>query len=391
MKHPDRSPKKNTALQIALAFAIVLGLCMSASQAYRQVILKGGDAWRLGDWLINDAGGPVRRAVLGTMLMAVTSTAPQLLWLAWALQCGLLMLVCGMAVWQWRHTPAREPLSWALLLSPAFLPMFTALDPAGGFRKELLGFLAYLLLWHGLSGQRLKPWRVFAAWLLYLLAALAHELNALCAIFFWLLLLDARPRLQADAQALTRWAWVWAATGAGALALAVLLPGSPLLAQQVCSSLISRGLSEAICDGAIFSLGQSAHHWMAEVVRLLPIYLPRYGLLAALSVLPLLCVQGWPHRTRWALLGALCLLPLFVVAIDWGRWIDIWVFYMSCTCMMLAQHKQVQFRPVPAIVAGIWVLAWRMPHYNADGINDGLLRQLVSTLRHTLRTGLHFL
>lgn len=125
------------------------------------------------------------------------------------------------------------------------------------------------------------------------------------------------------------------------LLLAVANPGGERIAQQICERLVNSGLNANVCNGAIWWLTQRASDGigLVEINIATYHYLEVYFLFFVLSIMPFLafelpvdrrpCDHGgendqW-HLIRWTYLlflaGTLLSIPLFVVTVDWGRWI----------------------------------------------------------------------
>ena len=363
-----------------LAGCLWWGLILLACALNAQRTLAGGNPWGTGDWLINYQGGLVRRGVPGDLLWHLTSSATGLLWSVWALQTALLVGL-GARIWQLRHRLASsQSANWMLLLSPAFLAGFTAMDLSGGFRKELLGFAAYLVLDHALSTARLHRAMAMLALAAYAIAALAHEVNALCLVFFlhpiWL---AARQRPD-ERQTLKMLGAGFTLIAVAGLLLSILKPGSATTVSLICQSLQQHGLNEAMCSGAVKWLQFDVVYGLRQVRRILLFSVLGYPWLIVLGLLPVFLYQGWAQRRTLLGLGALSLLPLFIVATDWGRWVHVLVAYMTLSLLSVARTVPLRARPVPLVLALVFILAWRLPHYNAEDIYAGVLWQGVQSL-----------
>ena len=97
-----------------------------------------------GDWLINYAGGFVRRGLFGELFLTLAPVGPPGLWLLFALQVGCYVLVLAYCT----QVLTRTRFSWsaiAMVCGPAVLP-FIGWDTQGGFRKEILVFVILALL-----------------------------------------------------------------------------------------------------------------------------------------------------------------------------------------------------------------------------------------------------
>jgi len=122
------------------------------------------------------------------------------------------------------------------------------------------------------------------------------------------------------------------------------------------------------CSGPAAWLEQTLDGNIAHVFRERSIshVFVHLGLLV-LSAVPLLGmrVEGM-SRTQHALVFVLCLvfaLPLFVVASDWGRWIQMIIFPISLIAVAGIPAGYVQYRRIlPSILAVVYVASWSLMH-----------------------------
>ncbi len=297
--------------------------------------------WIIGEWLINYSGGFLRRGLLGEALLLLhrVSRIP-LVGLAAALQ---LLLYSAFYL---SLLPLLRGVRWslallALLLSPATLA-FTVLDPPTSVRKEVLLFLALSLLVNAVISFRPRPWPIALALSIAApILVLIHEALAAFLPYLFLPLLLTVPRARDAARlvvlplALTALAFVAVITHAG---------GSREAA-AICSS-VGGHLDHqpaGLCNGAIAYFKFTPTEARAETLRAIRLYRyrTRYPLPILLTFAPVVLLLAARLRTPDALtvtrrlvgvtlLSLLASLPLFVIARDWGRWLEI-----HATCLLL--------------------------------------------------------
>ncbi len=301
--------------------------------------------WIIGEWLINYTGGFLRRGLLGALLLAAHYlTHLSLVGLTAALQVSLYAAFYASLLPLLRGVRWSLPLL-ALLLSPATLA-FTVLDPPTSVRKEIFLFLALSLLSNAVIRLRPKPWHLAialsaAAPLLVLL----HEALAVFLPYLFVPLLLSTTRLRTALRLLL------VPVLLTALALTAVLThlGGSTEAQAVCTSVGGRldHRPGGLCNGAIAYLELTPAEARAQTLRAIRFYRyrTRYPLPIVLTLLPIaaLFLRRLQHGRRQAkaqgetrLLLALTLLsfvasvPLFVIARDWGRWLEI-----HATCLLV--------------------------------------------------------
>ncbi len=362
-------------------FAGVLGI--AAFWAYQGTVLAP-DAYRLFDWLISYQAGFVRRGLAGEgvlALAALSGLAPEVL--VWAIQTlcyGILFGACLGLLLRLTH---RAPFLLLVYCPAVFL--FPIADWQGGFRKEIL-FLALLaaLAWamgHPRLGDGVKRGLIAAALTVYPALILSHEMLAL-----FLPYLVGLAALMARGQ--RDWLVVAALLVPSGLALvaSLLATGGPGQVQALCAHLagvLAPAPAVANCAAEL-----NAITWLArdtgdalrlagDFLRLHVITLPPALVLIALGLVPLRALwgalTGWERRWLALTIGAglLASLPLFVVALDWGRLIHIHLMAGLILCLVLAARAERRGEPppadrtrppAPAWAVGVYLLGWNLAH-----------------------------
>ena len=311
-------------LHATLPVACVAFFAGGVIEAVRNYRMHAG--FVIGDWLINYQGGFVRRGLLGEAmygLYRITAIDPG----TWVL---LLQIVLYAAFLGSSYALLRRGrlLPYALLIFTPFV--LTYYDGLGvGWRKEqvFLTLLAFSV-WALRCTERRSGGLVFIAVLCsYPLVVLSHEM--LFAFVPYLLaayvVSGRRPPLQQSA-------WILGLTCLSAASFSmVLLYGRPVfgVTELILESL--REANYAIAGGAVAALNTSvtrAHGFVVEMFALGNY--PKYVvviLLVVLGFLPAYKRLGCLVRNRVCLslmcAGWVLTLPLFLVAVDWGRFIRI--------------------------------------------------------------------
>jgi hypothetical protein len=303
--------------------------------------------WQIADWLISFEGGPLRRGLLGTVNLHMADL------LGWppafvvAIEQSTLYGVLFFCVWRL----CRDRVSGvqaAVLASPLFL-LFVPNTPPGGFRKEIIffGIIAVACVMTQ-ARRRISSATASVLGTAYCLGCFAHEMLGL--LFPWLagqFWLQATRGLLPRRHALG----IGIACGFGAAAgvvFASFFPGNTEIQGRLCDGLVGRGFDPSICGGAVLWVGQdrvsalstvrtalltSGEAWRylaASLIALIPVSI--YGRLLTKSVvrndlLVVVVVFGT---------SIVSILPLFVLAIDWGRWIHVEVSCLSLTLLSIA-------------------------------------------------------
>lgn len=356
-----------TAGRALFAVAILVASLWRAVGHYLGLLDAGGGPFQTGDWLINYTDGPVRRGLAGTLLLWPRLSAAATLDLMLVLQSACYVLL---AAYLLRHM-ARSGFSWmsiVLACAPSSLP-FIGLDPLGAYRKELLLLTSLVLLAWSVSQRDRHRSRALlltaAALLIYTLAVFSWEASVVALPAIWHLLRagltsDQRsPVPRSDRAAFLAAAWVAGLVASLGLALSFFSPGDLGTAKAICADLSDRGFRvDHVCGGAIDWLGHRIAQDVALVVERLPeswIYVPS----AVLASLPLLS-SGWVGRNRRTVAAiAIAALPLFVVAVDYGRWISL-IYLEVAICA--AAGGTAHTRRWSALTAVPFLTAWGFTH-----------------------------
>jgi hypothetical protein len=346
----------------------VLGLsAVLALVSQVQLVAAGGDSFRTVDWQINYAGGFVRRGLFGELLLLLTPGGMATLWVLLVVQVACYVPVYALVV---GHL-ARERWSWsaiALACGPLALP-FIGWDVNGGFRKEILAFAALALL----AGLRRDPARR-ARWplaglalVLWLVAVFSWEPAALMLPAALYLLLARAPGLPGRLPGARALAAAFALVAVVGLALSVATAGDHGQAALVCGSLQASGVPTADpCGGAVATLRDGAAQGMSSVSRAWPGYAGYPALLAA-AALPILLSPWLRRHWRWALAAAVATLPLYVIAVDYGRWGHL-LFMELLLCLVIGPARDAASRLWNPLAGLLFVGVFGVP--NAGPMNE---------------------
>uniref|UniRef100_UPI003B52BB29 hypothetical protein n=1 Tax=Roseovarius indicus TaxID=540747 RepID=UPI003B52BB29 len=357
-------PARNVAI-LGLVFSVALAVVL---WRLNWLIGNGGGPFTQGDWLVNLQSGLVRRGGAGEVFLAVSdATGIGLLPLVGGVQAVLVVAIFAMIF----HGAllARLPDRLLLILVSPLLVTFWAIDSVGAFRKELLGLLAFLPLLPQGRGR-------VAAWLvpvLFAVAVAAHEANA---FFVPALCVGVMIRFGAEApERRMRMVAVILAIGVLGFGFAIQFRSLPDTV-AMCAALTARGLSPEICGGAIDWMDDPAGSARGPLRNLLDRYSQTAaGLVFAALLVPVALAYRHAPKTRlWLAAGAVVFagfLPLYAVAVDWGRWMSMFMFSAAFLTMLLAIHTEAGWlrRPVPPMVFGaVLVMSGGLGVYHYGGL-----------------------
>jgi hypothetical protein len=348
MRSPQTTSPTITPGFSATAWILLALMVQAACKQIASALSWGHDSWQIGDWLINYEGGFVRRGLAGSLIRFLSdfshiqanywvigiSTASFLLLSAWFLLC------------------ARGTFSKALVLSCIVLGFPAYQDCI--IRKDSLGLLLFLCCLRVDSSQLPRPMALGLINLLAAAAILTHETFA----FYALPALVFFARSGGEAPSLTKFfRRALALSPAGAVfLLTVWNHGTPETARAVNASWIPlwRTINPAVVNpevpaAAIDALGWTTAQGLALTAGLLNvgIYQPAaWAMVFALSFLLLVLFSGAgaddPDKARIRtaailLLQWIFISPLFLLGVDYGRWLFLWA---AGSLMLLATGRQ---------------------------------------------------
>ena len=341
--------------------------------------------FRIGDWLVSYDTGFVRRGLPGTAILLLTTVlnvSPEqvVFWLQVVLYtlfvCLLIVLARGMRLNIW---------FLAFLFSPLGL-LFPIYDPAVAGRKDVLFFAVFAFYAWWMPRQR-TGWTHALAFTIGAATTLTHELFFFFTPYFFLMR-AVRPDEALTARRLTPELALFGGS-LSALLVATTL-GADLHGEAQCAGLLARGFNEQLCDGILrypVTDARTGAQFVANAIENLG-YLRMYPLalaLAALPLLPLFRTLGVTQRRR--LLAGMTVafvftLPMFAVALDWGRLINIHVMAVAVVIVaFVLEDRSVPgsilgvgpWRPVAALLAvGLYLSAWSIRHCCEHALGAGL-------------------
>jgi len=342
-----------------LVALVVLGIALWVGvSGYAAIVAGGGGDHQTADWLISYPGEFLRRGLFGDLLLQLSPPGTATLWILFAIQVALYLPIVGYVLWFLE----RQSWSWwaiALACSPAGLA-FIGWDVRGGFRKEVLGFVALVLLAMARSSA---SGMVRAAGLVlsvgfWTLGVFSWESIGfmLPAVLFLLLAGTPMPLGKALAGIYTGIAVV-------AMGASVVFHGDTDTPTKLCTAVVNHGLSDSLCTGAIAWMGRGLTQSWQVVQQNLAVH-SGYVAMLVLAALPIL-TSGWLRRWwPWVLAMTLGVAPLFALGIDYGRWVHI-LFLEIAICMMVASDagaKLVDSKQWTALSALLYVCLWGIPH-----------------------------
>ncbi len=322
--------------------------------------LIGGNEWKQGDWLINNAAGLIRRGPFGSGIISISDVLGiNLLLLVSVIQIALLAVL--FIAYRLLITEIRNPkISLLFFASPAIFTVFWVADPQGSVRKELIVFAGVSI--YALGALRSNYVLLWLGVVLYCVSTLSHEAMTLFAPT--LLAIVYLCELHKDS--VTQFAITIATIlcfSIFAFFFAISNPGTEDI-NKICSALTDRGLDDSICSGAISWLSYDSAFAFERVISSLDAQSLGGFLISYVAALAPFSYLIWLSDRRVTsgillVLLALPFVPLYFFAVDWGRWMSFHVFSINIVlaCAIIKNRVEIQRAANDFCVLGLMTLA----------------------------------
>jgi hypothetical protein len=243
-----------------------------------------------------------------------------------------------------------------LCLSPAFL-LFTFYNPDAIGRQEILVYVAFMLWGYG-STRRIVSCPGFQVVFgtVCLVATLVHELFFLFTPYFVFLSVVLFKLRRTD----EHWKHSLLVPASSlAAVLAIVLFSRSLDDAGLCQRLLRAGAPIKVCDGLLAYGDPGARRVLMDFLGRFDSHtLVGLGLIFPIILLPVYLffeANGKQVTSPWTLIGIVCGFilfssPLFILAVDWGRWISIHTVLLTITCAyFLGEREYVIHQRVRAV------------------------------------------
>ena len=364
--------------KISYGFLIVLmGLLLVH---YAVQVASGGHAWKTGDWLINYSDGLIRRGLSGALsIFLAEALSVNVKWVTYLIQTSIFVAFVGLTLKKFYQFES-SPKSVFLLLSPAFAFMFWINDPAVAFRKEICIYLALIFVFKAFQKNDLRLRWYWASLVTFCIAGLSHEVTVFFIPFFVFAIFNHFEALNSDVKSIIRYSSPFIILGVMILYVSYFYKGSQQSMDAICASLQPYDLKADICEGAISWLKYDTRFGFERVQELGSAVWLSYLLLAVLSMVPIFLLKGDKYFWIATLAGWLSMLPLFLVAVDYGRFISM--AYTATVLMLIWTRPELIKKswPIHWVVGFLYSFFWALPNCCKSTPGKGILGDALSSV-----------
>jgi hypothetical protein len=364
---------------------LFLGLLLINCIYYVHFFVYSYNEWLVADWLINYSGGIVRRGLSGELIFFITNlfnwnTLHFLFYFLSFLQVllflGIFILIFNKKITFW---------FFLIFATPSFLS-FYFFDPAIIARKEILIYLSYFAWMVTLLKKRQITFRTSLSFsILGAFITLLHEIFVFYSIAFYLFSI-----IYYEQKLFTFNFSIFIPLSSVVTLIFLMLAPTAFNAVEICQRITEAGIDPKVCLGGVLS-------WPANGViegfilnlSIYNIWTP-FGLILILmlplSSISLFCASNkLLNRSAKKLFFCLILQlifmsPLFLVATDWGRWVNIQSILLGLSMVFfLESNKSFEIKDlkysttaklwgygVPIILL-IFMSSWNLKHCCRDG------------------------
>ncbi len=385
----------------------LIGLFMSLlsinSIYYIHFFIYSYNEWLVADWLINYSGGLVRRGLSGELIFFLSNflniSVLDFLFLFLSL-LQVIFFICIFIL-----LIKKDINFWFFLIfaSPSFLS-FYLYDPSIISRKEILIYLTYfgwLLMLTNDSKVKLETSIFFS--ILAIFITMLHEIFLFYSILFYLvtiILFNQKPFSINSSLLIPSSSFI-------TLMMLMMVPTS-FNNIAICNKIIEYGVDPSVCIGGILSwpaggVLEGFYHNFSIYTYWTP-----FGLVLLL-VLPIIPYFIFSHTNNILLKRSnyqkiffissqfIFISPLFLVATDWGRWVNIQSILLGLTMLFLLQKKSAMNKTYKNFTFNekllgyglpftllVFMSSWNLKHCCRDGNFlfefNGLFGSLVSII-----------
>ncbi len=375
------------------------------------------NGWIIGDWLINFDGGFVRRGLSGYLILKLSdllNVKPNFTVMA----VQMTIYLSYMAVLFFLIYRKKINVWFILMLLSPVTVLFPIHSSSAAGRKEIILFFLFALFILCLQKKILKsPFIILLFFLAILVATSFHEL-----FFFFMPYFIAASYLKSkiDNEPFHFRKMLLVISGSFLMIILFCLFGKNINGSVICSSLMARGLPDNICHG-ILSWPENYSFKDALKYAMEGHYISVYGTELFLGLVPFVLFIKYLKdpvlRLKQFFIAFLFLFlfssPMFLLAIDWGRWINIHFVLLLFTSTLLLEDnlelkggwaqeyiaiprlwKSVSSKPTFTnnsffcVIAFFYLTSWEMYYYNGNSI---LTLHFYKLVYHKIHSVINFL
>ncbi len=333
---------KNKNIAIILYVLVVVYAITYLNILYKSSVAE--HTFIVGDWLINFKAGFVRRGLSGFLIIGLSDMFGIRLNMAVFYFQSIIFIIYIIFFLIILRQKSLHFWVYIICLSPVVF-LFPIYDTEAVGRKENILFLLYVVFLYLLEKQWLKNYLAIIIYsVLIFIAVFFHELIFFFTPYF---ILAAYFYLTLKKE---KWVTIFRYAFLVIIPLLAIISiyffGKKLDILIICNELIIKGLSKEVCYGAIFcanGFGYKDNLLFALKYN----YFFTYSINFVLGIIPFIFLFEHIKTEILNFKRVICIFiiimffsaPLFIMAIDWGRWLHIHFMMLFFTFLILLPHN----------------------------------------------------
>lgn len=340
--------------------------------------------YKTGDWLISYDYGFIRRGLFGSFFSQLAKflsfSSTTLVWIIFVTQ-NIFYFLIFYFVQKIYLLNRKNYFTLLLLFSPAYI-LFPYYDFAGGYRKEIIVFFSFIILAYSYCKKIKSTKIIWGSLILYIIAIFSHESAIFVLPFFLFIILRIKDSNLLDSQKAYRFIALFIISAVISFLLSIIsaldVQKNSIIINKNCNYLLSIGFDKQICE-TFFFIERPFVEYLNERISSVYSSITINFLLFFLSMLPIF-FSLWIKKKQNKLLiivGIIFILPLFIIAHDWGRWIYIYIFFLFTTILADNNGNKYKNNTIPIFFVIGYLTLWSLPHCCTVQVGDGIfLKQL---------------
>ena len=305
-----------------LVFLILMLLYIPIFKYYIFLNNNGGHSFMTADWLINYRFGYINKGLFGTVVLFLFSDSNSILNF---LSIGLISIYIAIFYYLTKtlNFMSQNIITYVLIFSPATF-LFNIYDPQGSFRKEILGILSIFLLISAIKNNSSKKYIIMSS-IIYTIGIFSHSVNL---FFLTTILLIIFKKI--NQKSVFTYLLFLIPTSINFIFYFLFSNSEQelyLKRDSMCLELEYLNLAN-LCEGGTFYFlvwDLNAAYYLTQNFTInenrQASYI--YIFLYLLSILPLFFDKNSLNNLKYYLFINISFFPLFLIGLDWGRWIYI--------------------------------------------------------------------
>tara|TARA_Y100000992_G_scaffold62300_1_gene38195 strand:+ start:229 stop:1452 length:1224 start_codon:yes stop_codon:yes gene_type:complete len=318
----------------------------------------------IAEWLINYNFGFVRRGLVGSFLLTFFNDLNFISYTIIPILIFFLhffIIYISLKIFQESN---KNIYSFFVLFSPLYIlyPIFNVSKGVGN--KELLGIICFLLILRSSVKEIDLKYNFFIV-VLYVVSILSHEVNLFTVVL--LTILFFLKKIEIDFKLLL----VLISISIIFIGVYFQYPISPEITDSLCNE-IYMVVENLDCTKAYYLQQDSLGSFYSSVNRIFEDsnYLFVFGVYFVIALIPFL-FSGWlKENIKLFTFSLFAILPLFFIAIDWGRWLHI-IFVAISSIYFISNSNSFEksLNIGSAILLILYTTLWRVPQCCVEEIN----------------------